>query len=73
MSTRALRHAFTHTCMRTLAQVLDVARQHAQLLDAAATELFQAHMRRQPDACPLLDVYTALEVLTTGEEGKGED
>lgn len=51
-------------CPRT--QVLDVARQHAQMLDAAATELFQAHMRRQADFCPMFDVHTALEVLSTG-------
>jgi len=47
-------------------QVLDVARQHAQMLDAAAAELYQAHMRRQPDFCPMFDVHTALEVLSTG-------
>jgi len=52
-------------------QVLDVARQHAQMLDAAATELFQAHMRRQPAFCPMFDVHTALEVLCAGAQMDG--
>lgn len=47
-------------------KVLDVARQHAQMLDSAAVELFEAYVRRQPESCPMLDVTTALEVLGTG-------
>jgi hypothetical protein len=45
---------------------LDSSRQHAQLLEGAAMELFEGHVRRQPDFSPMFDVQTALEVLSTG-------
>jgi hypothetical protein len=47
-------------------EVLDTSRRHAQLLEAAAVELYEAHNRRQPDFSPMFDVQTALDVLSTG-------
>ncbi|KAL6746590.1 hypothetical protein V8C86DRAFT_3149451, partial [Haematococcus lacustris] len=47
-------------------KVLDMARQHSQLLESAALEMFEGHARRQPDFSPLFDVPTALEILSRG-------
>lgn len=47
-------------------KVLDIAAQHARMLQAAVDDMFAAHVERAGSFNPMFDVQTALEVLTTG-------